>query len=86
MHLRQAQDASVVCYVYRQMSENVVYAGILGAHAVLFATSMCIILVDIIEGNSVFTQWYTYLVGYVCQPCLRPADSMIAAALHCTTA
>lgn len=38
-------------------------AGILGAHAVLFATSMCIILVDMIEGRSVFGQWYTYLVS-----------------------
>lgn len=44
----------------------VVDAGILGAHAVLFATSMCIIFVNMIEGNNVFSQWYTYLVS----PCL----------------
>lgn len=42
---------------------NVMRAGILGAHAVLFATSMCIIFVDLIEGNRVFSQWYTYLVS-----------------------
>ena len=41
-------------------------AGILGAHAVLFATSMCIIFVDIIEGNNVFAEWYTYLVSSLC--------------------
>ena len=39
------------------------HAGILGAHAVLFATSMCIIFVNIIDGENVFSQWYTYLVS-----------------------
>ncbi|KAL0026359.1 hypothetical protein WJX79_002848 [Trebouxia sp. C0005] len=38
------------------------FSSILGAHAVLFATSLCIIIVDLIEGSDVFTQWYTYLV------------------------
>ncbi len=45
---------------------SVMCAGILGAHAVLFATSMCIIFVNLIEGGSgVLSQWYTYLV----RPC-----------------
>ena len=41
----------------------VVRAGILGAHAVLFATSMCIIFVNIIDEQNVFTHWFTYLVS-----------------------
>jgi len=45
------------------LNEATVHAGILGAHAVLFATSLCIIIVDLIEGSDVFTQWYTYLVS-----------------------
>ncbi|KAL0033460.1 hypothetical protein WJX77_010531 [Trebouxia sp. C0004] len=38
------------------------FSSILGAHAVLFATSLCIIIVDLIGGSDVFTEWYTYLV------------------------
>ena len=45
------------------LNVGTVHAGILGAHAVLFATSLCIIIVDLIEGTDVFTQWYTYLVS-----------------------
>ena len=45
------------------LNVGTVHAGILGAHAVLFATSLCIIIVDLIEGNDVFTQWYTYSVS-----------------------
>ena len=50
------------CLLY-VLNVGTVHAGILGAHAVLFATSLCIIIVDLIEGNDVFTQWYTYLVS-----------------------
>lgn len=41
----------------------VVPAGIMGVHAVLFATSMCIIFVNIIDEQNVFTHWFTYLVS-----------------------
>ncbi|DBA76848.1 TPA: hypothetical protein ACH3X2_008863 [Trebouxia sp. C0005] len=57
---------SQLAALYRQdsMAAYMIMAyggGILGAHAVLFATSLCIIIVDLIEGSDVFTQWYTYL-------------------------
>lgn len=51
----------IMCY--GDVSSTCAAAGILGAHAVLFATSMCIIFVNIIEGEKVFSQWYTYLVS-----------------------
>ncbi|KAL0017710.1 hypothetical protein WJX77_007374, partial [Trebouxia sp. C0004] len=54
-----------VVLVLREKALPVLYAlfsSILGAHAVLFATSLCIIIVDLIGGSDVFTEWYTYLV------------------------
>ncbi|DBA82041.1 TPA: hypothetical protein ACH3X1_007737 [Trebouxia sp. C0004] len=57
---------SQLAALYRQdsMAAYMIMAyggGILGAHAVLFATSLCIIIVDLIGGSDVFTEWYTYL-------------------------
>ncbi len=62
LSLKNVAHYTTKCLFYF-LNVGTVHAGILGAHAVLFATSLCIIIVDLIEGSDVFTQWYTYLVS-----------------------
>ena len=62
LRLQIVAHHTIKCLLYL-LTVGTVHAGILGAHAVLFATSLCIIIVDLIEGSDVFTQWYTYLVS-----------------------
>lgn len=67
MHMRQdymyyVKSCGTSVKLRGALLKAAVTAGILGAHAVLFATSLCIVLMDLIEGKSIFKDWYTYMV------------------------
>lgn len=67
LHHQQCHTCFVIVISAKAACAIILYclAGILGAHAVLFATSLCIVLKDLIEGKSVFKEWYTYFVSHL---------------------